>query len=215
MHGVGMQEKRARGVVSSARWSHGRPMDWDGLEDSQAFWATSGRNTYLCVASHSFSLQFFSATMHFGLYYFVKEIMFKCIIKLQSIRNWCSSGGWDTSHWPRRVTTGHSTLSLPSPQCVVEDLFDYNKRIMIIVTTICWWRWWWSWGPKSVIQVYKSESCAFVHMFESILDNIELCSSLLHNNFQVILFLSLFFMVCYATDGCIHFLVIDGSSSTP
>ena len=24
---LGMQEKRARGVVSSARWSHGRPMD--------------------------------------------------------------------------------------------------------------------------------------------------------------------------------------------
>ena len=67
MHGVGMQEKRARGVVSSARWSHGRPMDWDGLEDSQAFWATSGRNTYLCVASHSLSLRFFNATMHFAL----------------------------------------------------------------------------------------------------------------------------------------------------
>ena len=73
MHGVGMQEKRARVVVSSARWSHGRPMDWDGLEDSQAFWATSGRNTYLCVASHSFSLEFFNATMHFALYYYVKK----------------------------------------------------------------------------------------------------------------------------------------------
>ena len=52
MHGVGMQEKRARGVVSSARWSHGRPMDWDGLEDSQAFWATSGRNTHISVLHH-------------------------------------------------------------------------------------------------------------------------------------------------------------------
>ena len=109
-----MQEKRARGVVSSARWSHGRPMDWDGLEDSQAFWATSGRNTYLCVASQSFSLEFFNPTMHFAVYYFVKEIMFKCIIKL------CSSGGWDTSHWPRRVTTGHSTLSLPYPNVLMK-----------------------------------------------------------------------------------------------
>ena len=120
MHVVGMQEKRARGVVSSARWSHGRPMDWDGLEDSQAFWATSGRNTYLCVASQSFSLQFFNATMHFALYYFVKEIMFKCIIKLQSIPTWCISGGWDTSPWPRRVTTGHSTLSLPYPNMLMK-----------------------------------------------------------------------------------------------
>ena len=121
MHGVGMQEKRARGVVSSARWSHGRPMDWDGLEDSQAFWATSGRNTYISVLHHIvFSLQLFNATMHFALYYFVKEIMFKCIIKLQSIASWCSSGGWDTSHWPRRVTTGHSTLSLPSPTVLMK-----------------------------------------------------------------------------------------------
>ena len=153
--------------------------------------------------------------MHFALYYFVKEIMFKCIIKLQSIASWCSSGGWDTSHWPRRVTTGPSTLSLPSPQCVDEDLFDYNKRIMTIATTICWWKWWWSWGPKNVIQVYVlRESCCFVHMFESILDNTKLCSSL-HNNFLVIVFFALFFVVCYVTDGCIHFLVIDDSSSTP
>ena len=59
-----------------------------------------------------------------------------------------------------------------------------------------------------------SESCCSVHMFESILDNIELYSSL-HNNFIVILYFALFFVVCYVTDGCIHFLVIDDSSSAP
>ena len=98
-------------AADGLRWIGGQP----GLLGHK--WA---EYTYLCVASHSFSLQFFSATMHFGLYYFVKEIMFKCIIKLQSIRSWCSSGGWDTSHWPRRVTTGHSTLSLPYPNVLMK-----------------------------------------------------------------------------------------------
>ena len=70
-------------AADGLRWIGGQP----GLLGHK--WA---EYTYLCVASHSFSLQFFSATMHFGLYYFVKEIMFKCIIKLQSIPSWCSSG---------------------------------------------------------------------------------------------------------------------------
>ena len=67
---------------------------------------------------------------------------------------------------------------------------------------------------KKCYKSILSESCCSVHMFESILDNIELYSSL-HNNFIVILYFALFFVVCYVTDGCIHFLVIDDSSSAP
>ena len=89
-------ECRRKGLEESCPLHVGRTggrwieMDWRTARPS----GPQVGGIHISVLHHIvFSLQLFNATMHFALYYFVKEIMFKCIIKLQSIASWCSSGG--------------------------------------------------------------------------------------------------------------------------
>ena len=49
--------------------------------------------------------------------------------------------------------------------------------------------------------------CSYVWIYSGQYRTVFFIKSL-DNNFLVILFFALFFMVCYVTDGCIHFLVI-------